>query len=186
MKTKFILHGGFSREHYPLQEDDAFFGEIFKDAPDNIQMLLVYFAEREDMLSLRIRQDTQQCIKNSGSKKIEFRVAIEEAFERDCAWAHVIYFHGGATAKLMAVLEKYPDIKEMLAGKIIAGDSAGANSFAHVYFSKNAQAIGSGLGILPFKIVAHYEEGISNPLADVESQYETLFLKEYETKVVYI
>jgi hypothetical protein len=45
---KFVLHGGFSREKSPVQEDDQFFQEILKDTTEKVKILLVYFAERED------------------------------------------------------------------------------------------------------------------------------------------
>jgi peptidase E len=186
MATKLILHGGFSKDRGPVQEDDEFFREIFKDTEEEVKLLGVYFAEREEMLQLRMEHDQVQFTKNSDSKKIDFRVASEKTFEADCAWADIIYLHGGHTAKLMEALKKYSNIKELLSTRIIAGDSAGANVLAKFFYSKNSKVIGEGLGILPFKLVVHYEKGTPNPLGEIEPELETVFLQEYETKVFYL
>ena len=183
--NKFILHGGFSIEKFPAQEDDNFFQEILKDIQEDVKILLVYFAEREDMVSLRIEQDERSFDKCRGSKKLEFKVASPESFLEDCKWANVIYLHGGRTAKLMDKLEKYKNIKQIFSGKTIAADSAGVNVLAQISYGKNSKEIKEGLKVLPFKVVVHYIDGDSNPLRDIEPNLETVFLKEYETKSIY-
>jgi peptidase E len=185
--TKIILHGGFAKSEHPLQKNDEFFSEMLKDTPHEVNMLLVYFAEREDMVQLRIDQDKEQLTKNNIElKKLNFRVASEDSFENDCEWANVIYLHGGRTVRLMETLKKYPRVKQIFSGKTISGDSAGANVICQFFYSKNSKVIGEGLGILPLKVVVHYEEGAPDPLSEIEPQLETLFLREYETKVFYL
>ncbi|MDP2788527.1 MAG: Type 1 glutamine amidotransferase-like domain-containing protein [bacterium] len=181
--TKFVLHGGFSKERGPVQKDDKFFQEIIKDAPRDVKVLLVYFAEREEMVDLRIEQDKEQFNKNKGEKNLDLRVASEETFLEDCAWADIIYLHGGRTTRLMGVLNKYQNLKEVFNDKTIAGDSAGANVLGQFFYSKTSKEIGEGLKILPFKVVVHYTDDIPNPLADIEPNLETLILHEYETVV---
>lgn len=185
MQTKYILHGGFNKARGPVHQNDEFFREILKDTPAEVNLLLVYFAERDDMVEARTEQDKGQFIKNSGSKKINFRVATEESFKEDCAWADAIYLHGGKTVKLMEVLSKFPNIKQLLSNRIISGDSAGSNVLGKYFYSKNSQEIGEGLGILPYKILVHYADDTPNPLQHKEPELETLFLHEYETKVLY-
>jgi len=187
MKNKFILHGGFNKARGLVQESDEFFQEMLKDTLEEVKILLVYFAEREEMIETRIEQDKEQFSKNNKeSKKLNFKVASEENFEEGCVWADIIYLHGGRTKKLIDVLRKYPNIKEMLSNKIIGGDSAGANVLGQLFYSKNSKEIGEGLSILPFKIVVHYKDGTPNPLADVKPELQTIFLHEYETKVFYL
>lgn len=185
MKTKFILHGGFDKSLGPHQNDE-FFSEVLKDTPDEVKLLLVYFAEREEMIAARIEQDKEQFTKNSGFKTIDFRVTSPETFEADCKWADAVYLHGGKTTKLMEALKNFSNITDLFSGRTIAGDSAGANALAKYFFSKNSQIVGEGFGILPFKIIVHYEDGKPNPLTDIEPDLETLFLHEYETKVFYL
>lgn len=184
--NKFILHGGFSVEKFPAQEDDNFFKEILKDTQEDAKILLVYFAEREEMVSLRIEQDKESFNKNKESKKLEFKVTSPESFLEDCEWANVIYLHGGRTARLMEKLEKYKNIEQIFSGKTIAADSAGVNVLAQISYGKNSKEIKEGLKVLPFKVVVHYIEGDPNPLKDIEPNLETVFLKEYETKTFFI
>ncbi len=186
MKTKYILHGGFNKERGPVQVDDEFFCEILKDTPEEVKLLLVYFAELEDIIEARIEQDTEQFERNRGSKKLNIRIASEETFEADCAWADAIYLHGGRTVKLMEILKKFPNLKTILSHGTIAGDSAGANALGKFYFRKRSKEIGEGFGILPYKIVVHYSDDTPNPLAETEPQLETVLLHEYETKVFYL
>ena len=86
----------------------------------------------------------------------------------------------------MEVLKKYQNLENVFLEKIIAGDSAGANVLGQLFYSKNSKEISEGLRILPYKIVAHHIDGNLNPLKDTEPNLETIFLKEYETKVFYI
>lgn len=181
--TKFVLHGGFGKKVDKSQEDDNFFIEILKDVPRNANVLLVYFAESEEIIDLRIKQDTESLAKNKGEKNLDTRVAREDTFLEDCAWADAIYFHGGRTVKLLEVLNKFKNLKEVFRDKTIAGDSAGVNALGYFFYSRTSQEIGEGLKILPFKMFVHYEDGTTNPLQDIESGLETLFIREYETVV---
>lgn len=184
--TKFILHGGFSVEVAPIQENNDFFREIIKDISKNdVKILLVYFAEREEIIPLRIEQDKESFTKNKREEQhLNFKVATVDAFISDCAWADVIYLHGGRTVKLIEALEKYSNLGEVFLNKTIAGDSAGANALGQVFYSKNSKQIGAGFGILPFKIVTHYNDTNPNPLTEVEPHLETILLHEYEVRVI--
>ncbi len=184
--NKYILHGGFAVEKFPAQEDDIFFSEILKDIKEDARILLVYFAEREEMIKTRIEQDKESFNKNKKSKNLEFKVATEENFLKDCQWANIIYLHGGRTEKLLEKLQQYENIKEVFANKTIAADSAGVNVLAQFSYGKNSKEIKEGFKILPFKVVVHYTEGDPNPLENTEPKLKTIFLKEYETKVFYI
>lgn len=183
MDTKLILHGGFAKGS--IQESDEFFREMLKDTPNEVKILLVYFAKSysPETTPSNIIQDKIQLEKNKGEKKLDIKIASEENFEDDVKWADVIYLHGGRSINLMDTLKKFPNIIEMLAGKIVAGDSAGATVMGKYFYSRNSKEIGNGLAILPYKIIVHHEDGAENPLADVEPELETIFLREYETRV---
>lgn len=183
MKTKFVLHGGFNKEKGFIQ--DEFFLEMLKDTPMDVKVLLVYFAEREDMLQLRTEQGKEHFIKNKGLRNLDIKVASENSFIEDCIWADIICIFGGRTVKLMEVLRKYTNLGQLFSGKTIGGDSAGVNALGKSFYSKSSKEIGEGLGILPYKIVVHYIDGAPNPLAGIEPNLETLFLHEYETIVKY-
>src|SRR3989344_1363873 len=152
--TKFVLHGGFNKEKGFI--GDEFFQEMLKDSPKNAKILLVYFAESEEMRPVRMKQGVSQFEKNKDLRNIEIRIASQNTFIEDCKWADVIFFSGGRTMRLMEALKKYTGLDEIFKGKTIGGDSAGANFLGRYFYTKGSQEVGEGLGILPFKILVHY------------------------------
>ena len=60
-------------------------------------------------------------------------MANEKSFAEQTKSANVIYFNGGTTLKLLESLKKIPTLKNSLNGKIIAGESAGANVFGKFF-----------------------------------------------------
>lgn len=182
MQTKFILHGGFTP--HVKQENDAFFSEMLKDAPDKSKILLVYFAaEDEDRVAVYREDDIEQFNKNRGEKVLSFETANEESFVAQIKKADVVYLHGGKTVKILDTLKKFPNLKETFSGKIIGADSAGANALCVIYYSVHSMGISDGLGVLPFKIICHYTEKYKGELDNMYSKLETILLKEYEYKV---
>ncbi|MFA6415052.1 MAG: Type 1 glutamine amidotransferase-like domain-containing protein [Candidatus Paceibacterota bacterium] len=178
---KFVLHGGFNKDEGYIK--DGFFQEALKDTPEKVKLFLVFFAEFEDRLELRINQCKEQFNHNKGSKSLEFRMASKENFLEGCSWADVIFLSGGRTARLMESLGQFQSLEQVFAGKTVVGDSAGVNVLGCYSYSRKTDEVTKGLGILPFKIVVHYIEAMGNPLAGVEPDLETLFLHEYETVV---
>ena len=179
--TKFILHGGFDKNISYIKNE--FFQETLRDTPTDVKIFLVFFAEFDEYLELRIKQCKDQFENNKSSKNLDFKMATEENFLEGCAWADVIFLSGGRTAKLIESLKKFENLKQVFDGKIVAGDSAGANVLVQLFYSRKSKEISKGLGILPLKIIVHYTEDMGKPLAEIESNCETLFLHEYETIV---
>lgn len=183
MRTTVILQGGFPKEG--KQENDAFFSEILNTAPQEAKVLLVLFAKEADRMEKNTREDIEQFTKNSDGKSLSFDVATEENFINQIEASDVIYFHGGHTGKLLDILKKLPDFREAIQGKIVAGDSAGANVLCAAFYSLRMGA-GEGLGILPFKILCHYVEENKDALKDVRPDLETEILKELQFKTFVI
>ena len=50
MKTKFILHGGFTKGK-TNEDNSKFYIEILKDAPEGVKILLVCFAKDDERVS---------------------------------------------------------------------------------------------------------------------------------------
>ena len=180
MKTKYVLHGGFTPG--AKQENDPFFQEILKDAPSSVKILLVYFAKEANRVEDNKNEDIKQFNKNKGDRTLFFEVATEESFIEQVRNADVVYLHGGATLKLLDTLKQFSDLASLFTGKTIAGDSAGANVLCAEFYSlKNGP--GEGFGLLLFKIICHYTEENKYKLDDIKPALETFFLKEYEFKV---
>ncbi len=180
MKTKIILHGGFKPGQ--KQESDLFFREILNAAPENAKILLVYFAKEEDRIEKNSKEDIEQFNKSRGSKSIQFEIATKEHFRQQMLAADVVYLHGGRTQKLLDGMRDFTNFKEMIPGKVIAGDSAGANLLCSIFYS-TSMGMGEGFGIIPLKIICHYVEENKDKLKGVRPELETLFLPEYSYKV---
>ncbi len=181
MKTTYILHGGFSKNE-AVQKDDAFFKTILSYAPKEVKILLVYFAENIERVEKRRTDDLEQFNNNKGDKTLSFDTAKEETFLQQAQTADIIYLHGGHSAKLLETLKKFESLKNIFAGKIVAGDSAGANVLASIFYSKTIGA-SKGFSLISKKIITHYSEENKNKLDQIKPELETLFLSEYETKV---
>jgi len=184
MKTKFILHGGFTPGQKSENNKD-FFKEVLKDAPKKPKILLVCFAKDIDRIPVSTTKVMDEFNKNKWQEKLIFEVANEESFIKQVESADVVYLHGGITLKLLNVLKKFPNLKELFEGKIIVGESAGANVLGKLFYSPSANGTFEGLGLLSVKIIPHYSEKYKGVFKDMGPDLESLYLREYQYKVLY-
>lgn len=184
MSTKFILHGGFNPEGSNASDD--FFREILTTAPARTEILLVCFAKAEEKIPEAKAQDIEQFEKNKDNKILHFVEASKEHFVSQVEKADVIYLRGGHTGLLLKALKQIPnlDLKKLFVGKIVAGDSAGANILCRVFLSLYI-GVGEGFGVLPFKVICHGNDENKDKLTDIQPELETVFLPEYQYKVFY-
>lgn len=187
--TKYILHGGFTRKDN--ESNRAFFSELVRDFPEGGTVLLVYFAsEPGDDFNLRFNNHKLQITSQAQGKSLHFVLANEEDFITQLQDADAVYFNGGHTPKLLAVLEKYPDLKVLLVGKTVAGSSAGAYALATCGTAHSGERVRKGLGLLPLRLVCHYESSeLPTSVTSLEEigkivpELELVFLKDYEWRV---
>ncbi len=182
MKTKYILHGGFTPKNKNENNED-FYKEILKDAPEGAKILIVPFAKDIDRIPVSVARVTAEFNKNKWQEKFDFEVANEESFIKQIESSNVIYFQGGKTLKLLEVLKKFSNLKKMFEGKIIAGESAGANVLGKFFYSPSANGVFEGLGLLPIKVIPHYSLKYRDVFKDTGSDLDCLYLKEYQYKV---
>lgn len=183
MKTKFILHGGFTPKKQEEDNSD-FYKEILKDAPENAKILIVPFAKDIERIAPTTVRVMGEFNENKWQENLAFDVANEEFFVEQIKLADVIYLQGGTTLKILEVLKKFPNLKELLEGKIVAGESAGMNVLAKYFFSPSANGVFDGLGILPIKTIPHYKDEYKDVFKGKGEDLENLFLKEYEYRVI--
>lgn len=181
MRTKYILHGG-SAQHTNAK-NDIFFKEILKGTKDGVKVLLVHFAGTPERAMLNKEIDTAQFERAKGDKTLTIRIASEKTFYDQIAWADVIYFGGGTTVKLLKTLQQFDGLKEKFAGKIIAGESAGANFLSTYCFSKSGGGVVKGSGILPIKFITHFDGEHKEELENMSEDLETVTLENYHYKV---
>ncbi len=179
--TKYILHGGDAQIFN--NENDLFFREILKDCPNNPKILLVYFAKEVDRIPKNKAEDVEHFEKNKESKQLSFEIASEEYFLNQINNSDIVYIHGGSTVKLMSVLSKFENLQNHFKGKIVAGESAGANALSTICYSPSVDLVVKGLGILPVKIIPHYLPGKEIKLEGARQELELLLLSVYKYKV---
>lgn len=179
MKTKYVLHGGFTPGVKSVS--DSFFSEVLKDTPKKLIILIVYFAT--DNGDKYFPEDQEQFQKNGTDKKLTFKKASMDNFKRETEQADIIYLHGGNSLKMLEAMKDFPDLKDLLKGKIVAADSAGANILSVNYYSKR-NGVCDGFGILPIKFIPHFEEENKGKLDHVNPNLETICLREYEHKLI--
>lgn len=189
--TKYILHGGYTSVENELNR--TFYEEIVRDVPDGGTITLCYFASRDADNSRRFEEDSQHLTEQSHGKNFKFVIADEENFIEQLKQSNAVHMRGGSTPKLLGILNKYPDLKENLKDKTISGSSAGAyavGSYSAFHDDESGGKIRKGLGLLPFRVVCHYEskELPPNPealasLMEMEQELNLVLLKDFEWKV---
>lgn len=181
MATKYILHGGFAG--HSNEENDKFYEEILTDTQDKLNVLLVYFAKEDDRIPVNKAEDVAHFEGNKENKELTYEVATEKEFSEQVKRADIIHLHGGTTLKLLAALQKHLGLKKLFDGKVVAGESAGAYVLSTYFYSKTADGLYQGLGLVPVKTICHYIGENKEKLSDVGKDLELLLLPDYKFKV---
>lgn len=181
LMTKYVLHGGNAQDID--SRNDEFFKEILKDAPANPRILLVHFAGKPERKDINWERDTKQFERVKGDRNLTFESADEQSFLDQILTADVIYFGGGTTQRLLDTIKKFAGLKELFNGKIVAGESAGANALSAFSYSKSGGGIFQGLGIIPVKTIPHYKGEHKEDLDAILGDLEILLLPEYKYRV---
>jgi len=178
MKTKYILHGGSALDENEM--NDGFFKEILLSEKDDLKILIIPFAigEKEFKIDLAVSQFK----KNSNGKELYFEAGKRESLEQQIKSSDIIYFIGGKTLKLLAVLADYKNLSELFKGKIVAGESAGAYVLSSCFYSESIDICSEGLKLVPVKTICHYDGKNRDRLKNCSNDLEELILKDYEFK----
>ena len=181
---KFVLHGGFSSGRTD-EDNSTFYKEILSGTSDGVKILLVPFAKDEDgdRVNRAISKVTDEFKSVSGNRNISIVVADRENFISQIKGSDIIYFHGGVSVKLLGILKEYPELREALEGKVVAGESAGANVWSSYFYSTHADEVFDGLGFLPIKMIPHYKEEYAGKMDGIGQDLEEIHLLEYEHRV---
>lgn len=185
MKTKFILHGGFTSVRNKW--NDSFYEELTKGIREGATALLVYFSRDEEEWNDLFEQDRERILRHTNLQNLNIVLAQKENFIKQARNADVLYFRGGGSAQLIDTIKGCPAFSEVIRGKVIAGSSAGVYLFSKYYFSNSQEDIFEGLGILPIKALCHYQSKIfttdKDPIAllsEYPNEYELVVIKDHE------
>jgi len=171
--TKYILHGG--NTHTKSKDNNRFFQEIVKDCPDVCNLLIVYFSREENEWPELLKEDKENFISANPAKKINFVLASKDkqTFIKQVKQADAIYMRGGETVMLVNTLKGIKNLKDLFSGKVVAGSSAGAYVLSR-YYIDSREDLGKGLGILPIKTFAHYDDSRKDELIRLKNHRQKL------------
>lgn len=90
-------------------------------------------------------------------------VARDRRFQDQLRWADSIYFTGGTTQLLLEKLRGQTGWTKLLDGKIIAGESAGANALSTYCYGLDARQFLVGTCVAPVKVIIHFGSNYLGP-----------------------
>ncbi len=184
MNSTYIVHGGNANHRNP--ENEKFFQEIMKSFDLRlISVLLVYFAEDGDEYE-RMKFEDEEMFRKATPNFVQFEIAQEDILEDQIRESNVIYLHSGNTSKLLKILKKHTDLKEMFEDRVVAGESAGSYVLSKWFYSKSEKGLFQGMGLIPAATICHYDGKNKEKLKDVlekDPKMEELLLKDYEYKI---
>ncbi len=140
-------------------------------------------------LRKKYQKDSARLQAFAEDKTIHTVKATEENFINEVQGADVIYMRGGDTQKLKFTLDKHPDFTTVIKGKVVSGSSAGAYVLAKYYFSNSQNRVMDGCGLVPVRVVCHYQSIVHpipediDPVREMEkydNSLELVLLKDYE------
>lgn len=172
--TKFILHGGYTRDNNG--DNKKFFEEITKNAK---KILCIYFAKKDNWKSYFEEDKPIFNFKN-------LVLANEEDIIKQIKEVDTVYIRGGDTELLKERLSKI-NFKKLIKGKTVVGSSAGAYVLSKCYYSNYKHKIGEGFGILNIKVFCHYNYGERENLEKLKQhneKLETVVIPDYKYVVL--
>lgn len=186
--TTFILHGGFTR--IDNDSNAAYYHEITKDLATGAVVLVVLFAREEKEYGDALELETKKILSGAGDKQLNIQMASEYTLIEQIEGADAIIIRGGDTLKLTKALKQHPSFADSIKGKVVAGSSAGAYVLSTYYYSRDSGEIHKGLGILPLRVICHFESDESDvtkkAIEDMDNypkDLELIVLKDCEWKV---
>jgi len=106
---------------------------------------------------------------------LEFELADPENFTEQVKWADAIYIRGGSAEDyVLDLFRKNSNWIKELDGKTLAGSSAGADIISKYYYDLDNLKFNEGLGLLPIKVLVHYQSDYNAPNIDWDKSYEEL------------
>ncbi|MES2315807.1 MAG: Type 1 glutamine amidotransferase-like domain-containing protein [Patescibacteria group bacterium] len=154
---KFILAGGYTTK--APDGGKAFFEELVRgfDSTKPVKILYCIFAD-PTQAKVKLIEDKEKASKFTPDALLE--LATEENFLAQLKNSQVLLLKGGETDILMDTLKRCGNWMDLLDGKTVAGTSAGAMALAKYSHALEKDSILEGFGLVPVKVIAHWESQI--------------------------
>jgi peptidase E len=170
--TKFILLGGYLAK--AQDGGKSFAEELVKDHGDVPKVLMCLFARPRETWADAYAKECVAINSYISNKVAEFQLAEPETFVDQVRWADAIYLRGGITSALIDTLKQHMEWLDEFDGKTVAGSSAGADALATHHYNLDLQECGSGLGVLPVKVIPHWRSNYGDGTIDWDAAYAIL------------
>src|SRR3989338_4704837 len=144
------------------------------DCGDPPKILLCLFARPENTWAEVFEKESAALRTYLPEKNLDIQLANSATFAEQVRWADVIYIRGGITDMLIEILQRSPEWVSDLDGKTLAGSSAGADATATHHYNLDKQAVGSGLGLLPIKVIPHWRSDYGDGIINWDQAYADL------------
>lgn len=153
---KVILSGGFVSR--ASDGGAAFCAEVISGGLSPIRMLECAFGMPEESWKNSSEKDLAMFREMCPNVTFDLDIAIVEHFVEQIKQADIVYFRGGETQRLQTCLAGINGWQDALDGKVLVGASAGAYVLSSRYVQLSQPPdFKHGFGLLPVKIVAHYQ-----------------------------
>lgn len=178
MSSKFLLHGGAT--DLPTQENILFLKELVAKHNTEKKILFVYLAREEEKWSELEAKDVAKfsSFLNKKLEKSDYTIAsgIKHTLSEQIKAADVVFIRGGLTLTLLEYFKQFSveELKQLFANKTVGASSAGAYIFSKYYYSNSTNTIEEGLGLIPVKIVCHFEESLEDKIINLDQAGEKM------------
>ena len=177
--TKYVLNSGGIKNAPNLKRE--FHRELVKNLGNNPKFLLCNFAQGREYWEAKFRDYSDAISKDlPDSVSPSFALAMPDTFARQCSEADIIYFHGGDDHLIQYWMRQF-DLLELFKDKVVATNSASSNLLVTHYWTCDWRQCGDGLGMLPIKLIPHYNSafGDDDPRGSIDWEQAKRELEEY-------
>jgi len=161
--TTYILVGGYDSkmtDEWSAKMRNTVLEKINGDKP---RILSVPFASLREDWEWKFRDRRMPAFERLYGKDFQAKLAYPDTFREDAKWANVVFLHGGDTTLLAHYLNKFDNLHELFADKVVIGSSAGAEYLAAFGYELDWRRahVGSSRGFVQAAILVHYRSDYS-------------------------
>jgi hypothetical protein len=194
--TTAIIHGGATSK--PVEANDNFFKQFTSNSESiegKLEILACYWARPEEQWERLLDRDGGR-IDEFSEREYDITILDKKPdISEELAAADVIYIAGGQADLIEPFYQRFRDLRELAAGKVIIGSSMGMFMLSQHYILSSddgpvEMTVKEGLGLLDINTLAHWDiepqqtEKIS--ALQKNSDYPTIALDEGEWAKIYI
>ncbi len=172
--TKYFLHGW--KVSLSTDQNKLFFQELFKSFDKKVNLLCVYYAKGTWDWEKLFDNDKKQIPLFCSNLDFNFSIADEntDIFIEQIKSADVILLKWGMTQDLFRYLNKVSNLKKIWSWKIVGWSSAWAIVLSEYYYDWDLDSYNKWLGILPVKMITHWDEKVFKKLDGLKKLWEDM------------